>query len=817
MPVQTAGLALCLAGAALGATGLVGWLTGTETLISFIPGQPLMMPNTAISLILTGAAGALRAQDPTRAVRRAAAAIAALVVLAIAVVTIGEYALSLKTGLDQLFIPTQEGPHPGRMSPPTAVALVFLTAAILTFDSQRQKNLRPSEWFVLCAGVIASTAILGQLFGVGPLYRLTGTPIIGVSVPTALGLFAIAWGLLLERPDAGVMSLLTSKQSGGVLLRRLAPAAVVAPAAFAVISVHVMNIHEQSQVELELAALTVISILATLAVLAVTAAYLNRAQDTITRMQAESQDLIALASEGIFVADTNGRFIDVNRAGCEMLGYTRDEILTKTVMDTIPPEDQTRLADQRERLLAGAVRVNEWNLVHKDGHLVPTEISAKILPDGRWQAFIRDISDRKRAEEEQRFLVDLGTALPATLDVDEAAATIADLSVRELADFCVVDLAEDGNKLRRARTAGREGSDAAVCEALGRLRPDYDWYSAATLRANGPILFEALTPDVAVSWGLNSEQARTVQGAGFRSALEVPLLARGKAIGRLALITTGARSFDARHLVFAESIGTLAALSLDNRRLYRSAQEATKARDEMLGVVAHDLRNPLQVIAAGAYALRAGRAGQVHEIGSEMEAATRRMNRLIQDLLDITRIEAGQLAMRPERVPVRELIEDTLQLEKGLAASAGIAAESDLPPDLPDLWADRDRVLQVLENLVGNAIKFTKPGGTVTLAAREAGPEVILSVADTGTGIAADDLPHVFERFWKAEGRGAGLGLAIVKGIVEAHGGRVWATSAPGKGSTFHFSLPRAQAGAAQQSEAVSPAGDRDAQAKAAS
>jgi signal transduction histidine kinase len=313
-------------------------------------------------------------------------------------------------------------------------------------------------------------------------------------------------------------------------------------------------------------------------------------------------------------------------------------MLTKSNRDLIPPEDGDRLTAHRSQLLDGHTDVDEWTAVRKDGTRFPVEVSAKILPDGRWQAIVRDISKRKRTEE--------------ALRLSEAAA-----------------------------------------------------------------------------------------------------------------------------------------------------RQATKARDEMLGIVAHDLRNPLQVILTNAHVLRrAENAENVQKLGQEIEAASRRMSHLIQDLLDIMRLDTGQLRIRSARIPAHELIENAADAQRVLTSPADITIKTVIPLDLPDLWIDRDRILQVFENLIGNATKFTSPGGTITLAATESGPDAVeFSVTDTGSGIAEQYLPHVFERFWQPStnrGRGAGLGLAIVKGIVEAHGGRVWAASVHGKGSTFHFTLPSAARGA---------------------
>jgi signal transduction histidine kinase len=243
----------------------------------------------------------------------------------------------------------------------------------------------------------------------------------------------------------------------------------------------------------------------------------------------------------------------------------------------------------------------------------------------------------------------------------------------------------------------------------------------------------------------------------------------------------------------AQAIAQRAALSIENALLYRTAMYATRDRDEMLGIVAHDLRNPLQVISTNAALLRRDASADTSQSGEEIGHAVNRMNGLIQDLLDVTRMEAGHLSLRPERLAVTEFITDLLDAQGALASSAALELQSALPPGLPDVWADRDRLNQVFENLVGNAIKFSKSGGRITLGARAEENQIVFSVADTGAGIAEADFEHIFDRFWqlpKAKRRGAGLGLAIVKGLVQAHGGRVWVQSTVGKGSTFYFTIP---------------------------
>jgi signal transduction histidine kinase len=212
--------------------------------------------------------------------------------------------------------------------------------------------------------------------------------------------------------------------------------------------------------------------------------------------------------------------------------------------------------------------------------------------------------------------------------------------------------------------------------------------------------------------------------------------------------------------------------------------------------VAHDLRNPLSAILLHAGALK--RQGPEPERRSQrpreaIHGAATRMNRLIQDLLDVALMESGQLTIQPARLSARELIVGAVDVQRPLASSSSLELRVDVDRDVPEVWGDRDRLLQVFENLIGNAIKFTEAGGCVTAGATSRDQEVVFWVADTGTGIATEDLPRVFDRFWQATraGRqGAGLGLPITKGIVEAHGGRIWVESTPGGGATFYFTIP---------------------------
>lgn len=232
----------------------------------------------------------------------------------------------------------------------------------------------------------------------------------------------------------------------------------------------------------------------------------------------------------------------------------------------------------------------------------------------------------------------------------------------------------------------------------------------------------------------------------------------------------------------------------------RAAEKSRQLRDEMVAIVAHDLRNPLHTIALAAAtlestALDAQRRERLHEIVRQTAV---NMGGLLDDLLDVSRLESGTFAIEHAPVSPRALAESMDRLFDARAAEKEIAWELRIEPRLPDVQGDPRRLEQVLSNVIGNALKFTPRGGRITLTCRSTPGGVEFAVADSGCGIAPENLEHLFDRFWKADPAshsGAGLGLAIARGIVEAHGGRIWAESEPGVGTCLRMEIPVAKIG----------------------
>lgn len=270
-----------------------------------------------------------------------------------------------------------------------------------------------------------------------------------------------------------------------------------------------------------------------------------------------------------------------------------------------------------------------------------------------------------------------------------------------------------------------------------------------------------------------------------------PLIARGRRVGAIRFaMSTSERSYDDDLRRLAEEIAERIALGVDNAQLYAAAQLAIRGRDELLAVVSHDLRNPLNVVTLALQMIE-------HDPDMLVAALPRakrgvdRMQRLIADLLDVAQIETGTLTVEPKAVEISGVLDDAFEQHRALASERQITLVRMYESPVGVAVCDRHRIGQVLANLVGNALKFTPKGGTIRLGAEVRDDRIALIVSDTGQGIAPAHLAHIFDRYWQPErgSHGVGLGLAIVQGIVAAHGGEVFVESTLGAGATFRIEL----------------------------
>jgi signal transduction histidine kinase/PAS domain-containing protein len=533
---------------------------------------------------------------------------------------------------------------------------------------------------------------------------------------------------------------------------------------------------------------------------------LREAQERLEEARERYSDLYNFAPVGYATLDPAGVIRDINLTGAGLLGAPRGDLIGRPLSGFASLADRRALRDHLEACRGAKRRVTGEITLQRGPHAAGTaQLISEPVVNGIGQlvavrTILVDVSVTKQLEGQLRLLSRAGEALAASLDHQAMLDAAARVAVPALADLCMIDVVEEGAIERRAVVLA-DPARAELAERLKRSRPRPGWQTPQerAIATGEPMLLEE-GPEP--PGGGPASDADPARAAGVCSMMVVPLIVRNTALGALTLgaIESG-RRYAPADLELARDLASRIAQALDNTRLYAAARRASALRDATLAVVSHDLRGPLGAIMMRTSLLRD--SARRREPDAELDKALTsiqhsadRMRRLIQDLLDMSSIESGTFSSVLRRQPVGPLVGDALDALRPQAAARSLRLELDLPAgDRFTVDVDRDRVIQVLDNLIGNAIKFTGPGGAITVRVEPRGGELWFSVADTGPGIAPDDLPHVFDRFWKVGQTahlGTGLGLAIAKGLVEAHGGRIWAESAPGVGSRFWFALPLA-------------------------
>jgi signal transduction histidine kinase/DNA-binding NarL/FixJ family response regulator len=360
----------------------------------------------------------------------------------------------------------------------------------------------------------------------------------------------------------------------------------------------------------------------------------------------------------------------------------------------------------------------------------------------------------EHAAARDRLLADAGRLLSASFDNGTALAQLRALLASGWGDICVVDVPDEG------------AAPSSADEPAGLL---------------------------------GAEDARAALGPGlWSSAVRVPVAGSGSPAGWLVVGRTVENApFTEEDVALGVELGRRAGLAVENARAFQAAQNALAARDQVLAVVAHDLRSPLTAVRFEVEMLRldpvAPLAPEDAQTLGRVEQAVGRMDALIQDLLDVSRAGRGVLALDRRPHAMGLLMDEAAATVRPLVEAQRLEFRVDGPARLPVLQVDGARVIQAISNLVGNAAKFTRHQGRVTLGWEMVEGALRISVTDEGPGIGPEQVQHIFGAFWQArhaDRRGLGLGLAITRAIAEAHGGRIWVESEPGHGATFYFTLP---------------------------
>ena len=428
----------------------------------------------------------------------------------------------------------------------------------------------------------------------------------------------------------------------------------------------------------------------------------------------------------------------------------------------------------------------------------------------RGSALQRERTARALAEAGEKryaFLAEAGALLDSSLDYQSSFQKLARLVVPALADYCLIDEAVPDGGLRRIARAHVDPAKETILYENAYHAPPAEEAELSrhpvmrVIRTGIPLLVSDFTQADVEVIAHDDDHRHRLRALDLRSYIIAPLAARGRVLGAITLAASGesGRRYRATDVALAEEVARRAAMAIDNARLYTLAQQAIRDREAVLAVVSHDMRNPLASILLNATMLLdmspVGSLGDwMQDSLSHIVQSVEQTERLITDLLDVARMEeGGGISVERAAVDARPLVDTAVRMLQPLAQARGVELAREPGGALPVL-ADSDRVLQVLGNLIGNALKFTDDGGHVRVSAHSYGDEQWFSVTDTGIGIPEEEQPFVFDRFRQVgrDRRGVGLGLPIARGIVEAHAGRIWLDSRPGMGTTVYFTLPAA-------------------------
>jgi PAS domain S-box-containing protein len=515
------------------------------------------------------------------------------------------------------------------------------------------------------------------------------------------------------------------------------------------------------------------------------------------------------SNDAIIGKDLSGIVTSWNPAAERLFGYAAREMVGRPLARLVPPDHPDELPEIMERLKRGErVEHFETERMRKDGTRVSVSLTISPIRDAEGKVvgaskIARDITSQKRREAELRFLAGASGALAELTDVPSTLQTVASLAVPHFADWCAVDLAGPDGKLERVADAHADAEKAEFGREFHRRyppRPSDSGGAWNVFRTGQSELVPEITDAMLTRSARDADHLRHLRELGLRSYMGVPLAARGKVLGVISFVAAGSgRWYTPDDLRLAEDLARRAAVAVENARLYADLREADRRKDEFLALLGHELRNPLAPIknAVRILELKGDDPGAAERARAMIDRQATQLTHLVDELLDASRVARGKVRLWVEPLDLAALVRTAAGDHRHEAEAAGLSVELTVPPGPVRVRGDAARLTQVVTNLLHNAVKFTPKGGRVAVRLVVDGGEAVLSVADTGVGIAPADLPTLFQAFRQVDADpartkgGLGLGLAVVKGLVELHGGRVAAESVgANRGATFTVRLP---------------------------
>jgi PAS domain S-box-containing protein len=536
----------------------------------------------------------------------------------------------------------------------------------------------------------------------------------------------------------------------------------------------------------------------------------------------------------IFVKDAeNLKFVRFNKAGEELLGIRKEDLIGKSDYDLFPPEQAKAFQAKDREVLSGrqVVEIFEEPISTKDkGVRILHTKKIPVYGDNGQPRYLmgisEDITDRKIFEQKSmeliqakieketsdnamtrlNFLAQASALLGSSLDLESILKSITHLAVPTIADWCAVSLVQPDGSLKQIAVAHKDPEKVKwAWELQKKYPPDPNSKTgvAEVVRSAKSLLIEHVSAEAVRASARNEEHLKIIESLGLTSYLAVAIRTRGHVLGALTLVATAesGRAFNESDLRLAEDLSYRAGVAIENSQLYIEAKTVSRLKDEFLASLSHELRTPMNVIQGHAEILKSDLAALTpSEITASAEAILRNaklQTGIITDLLDVSSIITGKVSYAPTRLHPVEVITALVDGLQPTASSKGVVLSLNTSAAPKEVSADPVRLNQIIWNLVSNALKFTNKNGRVDIVVSGGAEEWSISVTDSGRGIDPDFLPYVFDRFRQEDASttrrygGLGLGLSIVRHLAELHGGSVSASSAgPGKGAMFKVVLP---------------------------
>jgi PAS domain S-box-containing protein len=524
--------------------------------------------------------------------------------------------------------------------------------------------------------------------------------------------------------------------------------------------------------------------------------------------------LLESTSEGIYGIDRKGCCTFLNKAGAVMLGYEPDECLGKNMHRLIhhsyadgSPYPETECPIFNAFRAGRSIRMDDEVLWRKDGtsfvaYYTASPIRQNDLVEGAVVTF-SDITERKREEDSQRFLNEASKTLAASsVDYIATLKSLVRVSVPAIGDWASLYIVHEDGEPERVEIAHSDPAKETIAQQLAAYsthpaegNPIYD-----VLKGADPVLLSEIPDELIAQVAEDDEHLRILRALGMRSAIVVPLTARGRTLGALTIVSAESeRRFTERDLRIAQEFANRAALAVDNARLLHESQRANRTKAEFLATISHELRTPLNAVTGYTALMREGIPEPLPEKSLEyverIELSAQHLKHLIEEILTFTRLETGKETIRVEPVDLAGLLAEIGAVYEPIAQDHGLRFAVERPGEPVTLETDPRKLRQVLDNLLDNAFKFTTAGEVALVAERTEGA-VRFTVRDTGVGIEAEDQAVIFEPFRQLEQSstrivgGTGLGLTVTERLVGLLGGTLSLESTPGKGSSFTVVIP---------------------------